>query len=442
MYLELENFKNIEKKIVNIGGRSMIFMGKNGTGKSTLIQAMKSQLDSKVLPSEAIKKGEERARISHKIAGTIHGEYKEYIMDMYFTPGNKSGRLVITNEKGEKIGSPATMIKNIIGNVSFNVTSWMYDKKDKKLETLKRLTGCGDQIDALNAEIKKLKADRKYKKERAESLEGSLTNHGFTKEEINKFSNPIPMEALNADMAQIAEAQSLWDKYNVQLEGFYKIVTDSQANIERADKERLRLAKEIERLKEIMLNEEKIILQEQVNIQNAQENILVGEQWKSGSPRPSVIELTEKIKVATEHNNNNARIGELGFQQKEMINLKAEVEGYKGTIEAKEKQRNTLIANSQLPVEGLSFDDEEIYFNEVPLEEGQQNSALLIDIGIEVAIAMNPNLKVIFIDDGSLYDKDHLKAIVKRIEECGYMAIVELVSEDNEVECVFTEEEL
>ena len=198
IYLELENFKNIEKKVVNIGGRSVMFLGKNGTGKSTLIQAMKSPMDAKIRPSEPIKVGEERAKITHKIAGNINGQYKEYTMDLYFTQGDKSGRLVITNEKGETIKSPATMIKTIIGNVSFSITSWMTDKKDKRLETLKKLTGCGKEIDLINDKIKQLKADRKYKKERSEDLEGALKNHGFTQEQINKYSVPVPMEALNA----------------------------------------------------------------------------------------------------------------------------------------------------------------------------------------------------------------------------------------------------
>jgi hypothetical protein len=442
MYVELENFKNIDKKIVDIGGRSILIMGKNGTGKSSIIQAMKSPMDSKILPSEPIKIGEERARISHKIAGTINGEYKEYIMDMYFTPGNKSGRLVITNEKGENVSSPSKMIKTIIGNISFNITAWMNDKKAVKLDTLKKLTGCAQEIDVLNYDIKTLKEGRKYKKERAEELEGSLKNHGFTPQEIDTFSEPIPMEALNEEMAQLSANQTQWDSINNQIQGFYEAIPVAQSIIQRATDEQERIRLEMERLNNLYAKQEAAIAQEELNIKRLQDNCLKGEEWKKMNPRPLIIDITDRIKIATEHNNNSTRIGELALQQQEMVKLKLDVEKCNKDIEVIEIKRNSLISKSQLPVEGLSFDEEEIYFKGVPLEEGQQNSALLFDIGVEVAMAMNPNLKIIFLDDASLFDKEHLKSVVDKIESRGYMAVCEIVSEDDNVEVLFTEEEL
>jgi len=214
-----------------------------------------------------------------------------------------------------------------------------------------------------------------------------------------------------------------------------KKIDDARYEIDRAKSE-------IMRLQAIIADQSLFIDNERENITRLQENCVEGDKWIAANPRPSIIELTEKIKSATEHNKNNTRIGELGLQQQEMIKLKTEVEGYKGTIEATEKKRNDLIANSQLPVEGLSFDDEEVYYKGVPLEEGQLNTALLFDIGVEVAMALNPNLKIIFLDDASLFDREHLKSIIDKIESRGYMVVAEVVAESDDVEVHFTEEEL
>ena len=442
LYLELENFKNIDKKIIDIGGKSIMIMGKNGTGKSTLIQAMKSPMDAKIVPSEPIKKGEERARITHKIGGQMNGEYKEYTMDLYFTPGNKSGRLVLTNEKGEAMKSPATMIKTIIGNVSFDITSWMNAKKEQKLTILKNLTGKGVEIDTCNMTIKNLKAERKMKNDRAEELEGALKNHGFSQEEITLYSTPKDMTALNNEMASVADAQAGWDNINNQIEGFYNAIPIEQNKIQRANNEISRINMEIARLKEALSEQDALIQFSSIEISRLESNILEGEKWRNapGNVRPSVVEIAEKIRVATEHNQNNQRIGVLGLQQQEIIKLKGEVDGYKLKIETEENKRNDLIAKSQLPINGLSFDDEQVYLDGVPLEEGQQNTALLFDVGVEVAMALNPNLKIIFLDDASLYDKAHLSAIVHKIEERGYMAVCEVVAESDDVEVKFTEE--
>lgn len=439
-YLELNNFKNIDKKIIDIGGHSIIIMGKNGTGKSTLIQAMKSPMDSKIIPSEPIKKGEESAKIIHRIAGNLQGEYKEYEMTLYFTPGNKSGKLTITNEKGETVKSPATMIKTIIGNVSFDITGWMNDKKDKKLQILKHLTGCGNDIDLCNIEIKDLKAQRKLKNDRATELEGALNNHGMTQSEIALYSNPVDMTALNTEMSSVAEAQASWDAINNKIEGFYKDIPLSQNNITRANSEIARIGHEILRLQNLMADQQNVINSEKTTIDRLEQNCKLGEDWKAANLRPVITDITTRIQDATSHNEKYLRIGTLSTQQQEMIKLKQEVDGYKMTIEAQENKRNNLITKSQLPVPGLSFDDEEIYLDGVPFEDGQQNTARIFDVSVEVAMALNPNLKIIFLDDASLYDKNHLNSIVKKIEERGYMAICEVVSENDEVEVFFTEE--
>ena len=55
---EVNNFQNIDCKTVEINGKSLAIIGKNGQGKSSFIRAVMSALNSKYVPSEAIKKGE------------------------------------------------------------------------------------------------------------------------------------------------------------------------------------------------------------------------------------------------------------------------------------------------------------------------------------------------------------------------------------------------
>ncbi len=197
--LEIENFKGIKSMIVDIGGRSMLILGKNNAGKSTVIQAMMSPLNSKLLPSEPITLGEEKAKISFTFGGQMHGEYKQYTADLRFTQNNKEGTLVVFNEVGEKIKSPATIIKGYLSSSSFDITAWLQETKAKRLELLKNLTGRGKDIDLLNMSIKDMKGQRKIKDDRATELEGSLNNHGFTQEEIAKYSIPVDVTELQAE---------------------------------------------------------------------------------------------------------------------------------------------------------------------------------------------------------------------------------------------------
>jgi uncharacterized protein YPO0396 len=434
--LEIENFKNIDKKIIDIGGRSLLFMGRNGSGKSTLIQAMMSPMNSKLIPTEPVKKGETRAKISHTIGGNIHGEYREYTMDIYFTDKDKKGRLVVYNEKGEQIKSPATMIKSIIGDVSFDVMKWLNDDKPKKLNTLKKLTGCHVEIDTITNKISTAKEELKMDKKRAEDLEAILKNHGYSKDEIDAYSSPIDIKPLQEQMSLIAKAQSDYDGVASKVEMFKKENELSAKKIEAA-------SIEISRLQALIKQAQESINVEVASVDANNEKIAKGETWMTQVQRPSVDDLNNKINQAIAHNEKCNNVSRLAEHQSEMLKLKDKIETTKSTVEKMEFQRSEIINKSQLPIEGLSFSEDDIFLNGIPLEEGQVNTAKLFDVGVEVAMALNPNLKIIFLHDGSLFDRESLHTIVEKIEKKGYMAVVEVVDFDGgDLEVKFTEKEL
>lgn len=423
--LEIDNFKNIDKMVIEIGGRSLLIIGKNGAGKSSFIQAMMSPLNSKMLPSEPIKKGEERAKISHKIGGVINGQYEEYILDMFFTPKDKTGRLVVYNKDNEVVKSPATFIKNLIGNVSFDVTQWLNDTKAKRLETIKKLTGCANDIDMINIEISKLKADKKYKSDRAEELEGSLKNHEFTREEIDTYSNPVDLTPIQTEISGVALKQQQWDGVKMKVDGFKADVYRAEEKVAEsvAEMNRLQSLIEVEKMRILDINQEK---------SKATNNINVGNTWLNDNPRPSIDDVNQRMNDAIAHNEKHNRIGMLGNQQKEMISLKSQVEDVKGQIEEQELKRSDIISKSQLPIEGLTFSDEDLFIDDLPLESGQINKAREWQVGIQVAMALNPNYKGIFLHDASLFDKETLHSIIHEIEKHGYFAICELVAPEGD----------
>lgn len=447
---EAEKFKNLGTIHIDIGGRSILVIGKNEAGKSSFIQLLTGSANSKNLPSEPIQTGEEKAKTSVKIGGNINGQWKEYVVDMYFTPKNKSGRLVVTNENGENVPSPATFIKSLIGNVSFDVMGWMSQSKEKKLQILKTLTGCGDQIDTLTFQIKEAKNSKKAKLDRAEELSAILNNKRYNPEEIDRYSNPIDMaplleesNAVSNNIATYSQVENKINTLNSEIQNCINQANSSNEKISFANNEINRLLQEVERQKSIIANEENNINNQKAAIDEKQITIGKCNEWLSTRERPSSESINNRIAEATKHNEHCNNIGILGQQHREMTKCKGEAEEFDATLKKLEKERSDIISKSQLPIKGLSFTDEEILLDGVPMEEGQINTARLFDVGVDVAIAMNPTLKAIFLHDGSLFDKHSLRTIVEKIENRGYQAIVEMVNyEGGELEIKFTEEEL
>lgn len=431
--LIVENFKKLRNTTIDIGGKSLMFVGPNESGKSTLIQAMMSPMNSKLLPSEPITKGEDHARISHTIGGILNGEPKTYIMDIYFTKKDSKGRLVIRNEHGEELKSPATLIKTIIGAVSFDVTQWLKDPSDKKLKTIKALTGRGQEIDQKTAEIKLEKESLKKIKDRADELDAILSNHGFSAEEVDKYSTKIDILPLQNAMSSVSQQQQQWNNVKAQADGFASTVATCSVTIGSANVEILRLQAEIERQKEI-------IAKANADSEIANSNITIANQWLNDNPAPSAEDLNKQINDAIAHNEKFNSIGQLQVHQRELLKCRENVEVKKGLISTLEDSRTDIISKSQLPIPGLSFDDETLYLDGLPLEEGQVNTARLWDVGVEVAMALNPNLKIIFLHDANVFDKKHLQAIIQKVEARGYMVVAEFVSfEGSDLEIVFTE---
>lgn len=434
-HIEINNFKNISKTLVDIGGKSILVIGKNGSGKSSLIQALMSPLDTKVRPSKPIKEGEERSSISVTLSGKMGGEPKEYILDLYFTPGDQKGRLVITNKDGETVKSPATFIKSLIGNVSFDVTKWLNESKEKKLAMLKQLTGCSIIIDGFNNEIKELKEKKKMKAQRIEDLQAVLKNHGYSPEEVDKYINPVDLAPIQEEMSLVSKNQQSYDTVVSKVKGFTDDITKNTESIKKAKDE-------IVRLEALIREQQQIITGIEENTAKCYANIDAGNKWLESRTRPNIEDVSAKLNAAIVHNEHNAKIKVHAEQQKEMLAAKNELDKINSDIEEKEKVRNKTISSSQLPIKGLTFDEEQIYLDGLPLEEGQINTARLFDVGVDIAMALNPGLRTIFLHDGSLLDHDGLKTIVEKIEEKGYQAIIEVVSDDEEVDVKFTETEL
>lgn len=445
--LEAENFKNIEKKIVEINGRSLLITGKNSAGKSSLIQALLSGIDSKIQPTDSIRKGQTKGSTKVVIAGVMNGVEEKYCLEMFYTPANQAGRIVLTNSQGEKVKSPKEVLKSIIGNISFDIFTFLKSKKADQIKILKELSGVAPEINKLDFERKAIFDDRTFLKRTVEETEAIMNNHGLSPDEIDTYSETKDLAPLQEVMANISKKITTWNEVSSKVKNFK---TDAEVTIPDAIKKRneeiLFSEKEIEKLKEKIAEYEQTIsikkdrIKElEIAIESSNENVKKGEAWLEKNPEPKAEEASKAISDAVLHNEKCSKVTELAKKQKALIADKQKLEKLNQDIEVIDNKKDHLIKNSKLPIKGLTFNDDNIFLDGLPLEEGQINTAELINIGVEIAMALNPNLRVIFIHEGSLFDKEGLAALIKKVEDKGYQLIVELVSESDELEIKFTE---
>ncbi len=425
---EITNFKNIAHHEVNFEGKSAIIIGPNGAGKSSLIQAICSPINAKMLPAEPVKEGEERASIELEIGGVLNDEVIKYSIGMYFSPKHKKGRLVIHDEDGSKSASSKASIAGIVGEIGFDMMDFLRLGRTKDGGVSK--PGVREQIDIL----KKLMPQKVVEKLHAIDVsyggtyetrgtlnstvkqeEAKLEGHEFSQEEIEKYSEKKDPQPVKDKISNLTGAI---EKYN------------------KAETFRDTAIKDIKEGEETLAELQKVISKKKQDLEKA-------ERFLAKNKKPDIESLTTELTAIDDHNGIADSIAGLETIRSGIDEKKKEVKGLDDKLIKLQDEKKAIFANNPLPVDGLEFDEEKILYNGLPLHDDQIPTSTLVGIGTRIGMAMNPNLRLLVIQDGSLLDKKTMKFILKICEKENYQVLIEKVNEEGgELDVIFTESEI
>lgn len=115
----------------------------------------------------------------------------------------------------------------------------------------------------------------------------------------------------------------------------------------------------------------------------------------------------------------------------------AAVADHKGDSERLDKaiadidaRKVAAITAAKLPVAGLTLGDEEVLMNGVPLAQASTMEKIMV--GVSLGMAMNPDLKVITLDEASELDSDALADLCTMAEKSGFQVWYTRVDESGE----------
>jgi predicted ATP-dependent endonuclease of OLD family len=424
--IKIKNFKNITKREVQLDGKSILLIGPNKIGKSSFIQAINSPLDAKYVPLTPVKTGEEKGEIHLKIGGHLKGEDLEYIVSCYFSAENSKGKVIIKNKEGDTLSGGRNAVEDIIGNIGFDIFEFI--RKGRTATGKISTSGVKEQIETLKElmpkeTLKKLYAlDHKkndiYKNRtqinsEINFLEGQLKSQQFTVEEIEKYSLETSAEEITDSIRKAA-------KINANIDACIEVVNSTDKKNKESLETISSLEAKIEELK-------KQIEQEKKTIENRGETLEKAQTYMKKFSKIDTTELNEKFNKIGEHNKKVEQVKQLKSQQEILAEKKKASESITKEIELIEKQKKEIFKSGNLPVPGLEFDDENILYNGLPLNEEQIPTSQLISVGLKIGMAMNPNLRLLVVRDGSLLDEDTLNEVLRICNEENYQLIIEMV---------------
>jgi len=407
--MKIEGYKNISFVELVPDAHMNLVSGKNGAGKSSLIEAMIDAIKGKTemgkRPQRKIQRGKEKAVIEVTL-----GEGDE-ALKIKRTITQKDVYLKAERADGKPVSQ--TDLDNLLDSSTINITKLLFMSPKDQVDFIKRIAG----IDTSEVEsiYKELYAERTVLNRALKEAEGALSSIGEVEEvarvsvssimdEIKKAeeSNRIGVDRDN-ELAHIEmEASALDDKMGTareRIEYYNQAILQLEEEIKSNEKEYEKMSAEVAKLAAKKVPKK-------IDIEPFKKKIDDAERINADAQKYDSY-LSAKDAVAKAKKNTDS-------VNKKMSDALAE--------------REKIIKDSRLPFKNVEFDKDlgliigGIAFNDM-------STAQQIRVMSRIYIESKPELQVIYIKDGSLLDPETLSQISEMSELKDYQFLVEVVDE-------------
>lgn len=391
--LEAENVLRVRHVEIVPRGNVVEITGKNEQGKSSILAfwlALKQTAVENV--TEVIRKGEERAKIRLKLGD---GDTVQYIVERRFGPGGTT--LYVESPDGARFRSPQALLDSMVGALSVDPLDFSRAKPAQRLEILKRLVTLDVDVEQIESHKKALYEQRAEVNRNTARFKAAAASV-----QTEELLTPIDINAILAEGREASEMQEKVRNHNANLR-----VAQSRVEAQR------------DRIAELRVNLAKLEA-------NLEKEVAVLEALGEPLDVPAVEDMSERIAEASKHNRRVEEQKAAIIAGRQAEASEEESKRLTEKMEELEREKQAAIAAAKFPIDGLGFGDGDVTFQGLPI--GQASSAARIRIGMAIAMAMNPQLRVIRILDGSLLDADSWAEIEKMAAEKDYQVWIETVS--------------
>jgi energy-coupling factor transporter ATP-binding protein EcfA2 len=406
---EAENIKKLKCVQIVPDGSVVQITGPNASGKTSVLDAIFWALaGTKEMPEQPIRKGEKKAMIKLDLG--------EVVVTRKLTPN--SNTLTVEAANGAKFPSPQKMLDELLGKLTFDPLAFTRMDAKGQLAALRDVVKLDVDVDKLQRDSKIAFDQRADFNRTVKSLEAQVT--------AIVYPDDTPAEKI--DVAEILAEMDKAEEHNqVELQK----ERDAARRRDEIDRHKL----EIERAKQ-----ELAAIQQRI----ANETGYVAALEKmDNDPIPDVIDKSVLRKKLSDSQEINGHVVKRQQREKLVAQLnetRDSADALTRLIEGNEKQRREAFERAKMPVPGLVFGEDGIFFNDLPLN--QASDAEQLRVSMAIAMAANPKLRVLRIRDGSLLDENSLALVEKMADAEDFQVWMEIVRTDSKVGVVMEDGEV
>ena len=449
--LELLNFQVIENFNAEFNGNVYFVTGDNELGKSTLLKAIGALLTGE--RDDVLRNG-----ASKGFAKMVVGDDgDEYDVQLSFTENNPRGTLTIKQKSSGMQTNNVTMLQRIFGYqdfdaVEFSRWSETAEGRRKQIAVVKSLLAPAvrERIEAIDIEVSELKSERTGVNRDVKTFDSLVASIAARLEpgDVEKYAMPIDVTGLMEQQATnaklIEKAKTVRTMLAQRKEQIAAIPGRIEAEKEKADQTRKfyvdkvaaakaayeqAIAEQKEAETRIAETYEAIVADinaEKADLETRKAN---AEKWleQYEQNNPENTNVSELLAQAETHNKKYSLVEQYKEKKTQFDAVSAKAQEMDEKIGELAKERAGLIANAELPIEGLTFTDDGLELNGVPFVPGKVSDSQVMEIAAKLIIASNPTVKVFRIARGESLGAKRLETIIEIARKNGFQGFIEQV---------------
>lgn len=414
--LEAENVKRLRAVEVTPEGALVVVGGRNGQGKTSLLDSVAYALGGKDLVCEVpLRAGSD--------AGHVTVDLGDLVVRRDFGRDGTT-RVVVSDREGARFPSPQRMLDELAGRLTFDPLAFARMEPREQAETLRALVG----LDFSAQDGRRLAAyeERTAVNRDAKRLDAQLAGMSY---HADAPEREVDVSALMDELGAVERGER-------EIEQRERAVAEQLGAAERSEARAVAIGAEIESLRARIAALEAEAADHRASADTARANAeaeRAGIVTASGMiPDPAPIRAA--IAAAGERNRKLAENAARERIAAELLAAQERSSAITREIEQIDAAKAEAIAAAKLPVEGLSFDAERVLLRGLPFE--QASSAEQLRVSVAMGAALSPRLKVMLVRDGSLLDDESMRLLAQMAEAHGLQVWLERVGDGAECQVV------
>lgn len=400
--LQAENVRGIKAVCLTPKTHGVVSVkGKNGSGKSSLLDSIERVLNPKAAHENTLRNGESSARVIADI-GPFIVKRTWTKTNTYLTVERKEGAGKIP------VAKPAEFLQELCGQgIGFDPLVFAQRKPAEQVQMLLDVLSLPEDPRTLDATRKELYDQRTLVNRQVKQAEGAVS-------QAPHYPDAPAAEVSMADL--IAEHGRLT-----------KIIQNNQyarAELGSAEGAHARAADRLEQLKASLVEAEAELAEATMVLTDARALV-------AGLVDPDLAGLAEQMRSIEAV---NAKV-RANTTRERLVKAVAVYQDESGKltdqIEALDTRKTEILTSAAFPLDGLAIAEDgkggyTVTYHDVPLAECSSSEQLRVSMAL--ALSLNPKIRVILVREGSLLDEDALATVEQWAEANGVQCWLELAT--------------